>query len=173
MAGRGGFRPNAGRKAGIKNKATLEREQRALDALRGKAARLAPQTWAKDALEDMIPEADELTRSIKGVVARLQGMIFAQLDNPATAAAAATSEVMESLRVWTALLKESYLAASLIKYRAADFQSPKMQRIAVGIGVMGIGAGNVEVAPDNVHQINDPAAAGRVYLRLVEDGRAA
>ena len=160
-----------GRQKGQKNKTTLEREQRMLDELRAKAARLTPQIWGKDALEDMIPEAQELAKVVKGVVARLQVPAYAELEALRLGGKSATP-MLDKMKEWAILLKDVEATASLIAARAGDFQSPKLQRIAVGVGVFGA----AQIAPtsaDNVVQINDPNASARVYLQLVKGEMAA
>jgi hypothetical protein len=157
---------HAGRQKGIKNKATIEREQRLLDELRGKAARLTPQVWAKDALEDLIPAAQNLVDSVRSVVANLQRLAFADLQ------AGRITKKLDKLKEWSALLKETEVAASLIMSRAGDFQSPKPQRIMVGIGIGMLGGAQEALPPPtddgNVVQIDDPVAASRVYQRFVQ-----
>lgn len=158
-----------GRAKGTKNKITLEREQRALEALRGKAARLAPQVWAKDELEDLIPEAKQLLGAIKGVVAQLQARVIDQFQgNPGPVT---DYRALDKLREWASLLKEAQAAASLIMTRAGEYQSPRLQRIAVGgaIGLIGLGGQQEQPATeDNVVTIDDPNAASRVYQRFIQ-----
>lgn len=142
-----------------------------LDELRAKAARLTPQIWGKDALEDMIPEAQELAKVVKGVVARLQVPAYAELEALRLGGKSATP-MLDKMKEWAILLKDVEATASLIAARAGDFQSPKLQRIAVGVGVFGA----AQIAPtsaDNVVQINDPNASARVYLQLVKGEMAA
>lgn len=162
-----------GRQKGQKNKTTLEREQRMLDELRAKAARLTPQIWGKDALEDMIPEAQELAKVVKGVVARLQVPAYAELEALRLGGKSATP-MLDKMKEWAILLKDVEATASLIAARAGDFQSPKLQRIAVGVGVLGgLGGQAPQLVGDNVLRIEDANAAARVYLRLIEGGSRA
>ena len=155
-----------GRQKGVKNRTTLEREQRALDEIRGKAAKLAPQTWGKDALEDLIPQSLEVLGAVKGIVARLQEAAYKQLEPPG----ALDPATWDRLKEWMTLLKDTQATASLIMSRAAEFQSPKLQRIAVGIGIGMIGeSAKANPADDNVVYLDDPNAASRVYQRFIQN----
>jgi hypothetical protein len=159
-------RKTGGRKAGTKNKSTVEHEQRLLDALRARTARLAPQVWAKDALEDLVPEAVELTRAIKGVVADLHKAAQAELQ------IGGVTKNLGRLKDWMTLLKDAEVAASLIMSRAAEFQSPKLSRVAVGIGMISSCHNlNPNGAEDKLVLVGDRNAASRAYQQLVKEIR--
>ena len=107
-----GFK-SGGKQKGTKNKATLEREHRAMEALQQKS--LAPlRTLAKDQLSELVPV-------VKGIV---MGFQQAAMDSGAPGQPGYKVEFWRELRDW---MKTYAQIADL----AADFESPRYRAIAV------------------------------------------
>lgn len=151
-----------GRKKGTPNKATAERERRALEELRGKA-QLLNRALAKDELDDLVPEVKELMQVVKGSVAHFQRAAFlggTGLPGQSGYVAAA----WDKLREWIILLKDVQVAAAVIMAKSADFQSPKYKAIAVMTPPPEMPR---EDHGGKVIEINDPQALARVYQRML------
>jgi hypothetical protein len=113
---------HTGRPKGARNKTTIERERKELEALKERARRAEFSPLAKDELAALIPEAKELLGVVKGIVGRFQREALVE---------GATAAAWDTLKGWMELYAEVMLKASQIEYRAADFQSPKFRAIVV------------------------------------------
>lgn len=147
-----------GRQKGKPNKATIERQRRAMDDLMERARAADPQPWGKDELAALIPEAKELLGVVKGVVARFQRLAMAE---------GAPDSAWERFKTWVDLYAEVMLKTSQIEYRAADFQSPKMRAIAV-LPPPPVPAPKTIEHADNVVDLSDANACSRLYQRRVQ-----
>jgi hypothetical protein len=154
MAGKGS-KPGerrGGRQKGTPNKATREKEQRALEALQQKAK--APlRKLAKDQLAELVPEIKEIVLRFKAAVEKSGGV-------PGTKGYKA--ELWRELREW---IRVYGWAADL----AADFESPRYRAIAVAMT-----PGDAKpAAPIIEHQPADAEErerqANNAYLRLVKN----
>jgi hypothetical protein len=126
---RGGKQPGAGRKPGIKNKATLEREHRAIEALQKKS--LAPiRMLAKDQLAELVP-------TVKGIV---EGFQRAAMDAGGPGQPGFKMDLWRELRDWIRMY-------ATVADLAADFESPRYRAIAVLDGTGGVGTPFVIRAP--------------------------
>jgi hypothetical protein len=119
-----------GRRLGTKNKATLERERRAIEALHKKGAMAPLRALAKDQLAELVPV-------VKGIVARFQ---LAAMQAGAPGDDGYRPDFWKELRDW---IKTYATVADL----AADFESPRYRAIAVMDGTGGVGTPFVLRAP--------------------------
>lgn len=160
MSGASPGERRGGRQRGTKNKATIEREQRALADLQERAQSLPRiKRLAVDALADMVPEADELAKVVKSIVGHKQQLAFAE---------GAEKAAWDDLREWISLYKDVFGVCSQVKHRAADFQAPKYKAIAVMVNPLP----QPESRPIVEHEPRDAAErerrAANAYLTLVK-----
>jgi hypothetical protein len=153
---RGGSKPGqrrGGRPKGGKNKATIEREQRALEALQ-KQAKQPLRKLAKDQLADLVPE-------VKGIVSRFAAAVEEKGGKPGTKGY--KRELWRELKDWIRLY-------GWVADLAADFESPRYRAVAVA---MTPGDGK-PMAPIIEHESANAEererAANQSYLRLVKGG---
>jgi len=150
-----------GRVKGVsKNKATIEREQKALAELanRAKAMQAAgkPLKLAKDELAELIPV-------VKGSVAAFQKAAMGEDGSGAPGKPGFDAGKWKDFREWLEFF-------STLCYRTADFQSPKYRAIAVAVppgdGVAQPPPPMIDHEPQGEH--DRERAANASYLKLVK-----
>lgn len=148
--------PGSGRKKNSRNKATVEREERALKELaeqRFAAGRKL--VLAKDELLEMIPVVKDMVAAFQSAaIANGKGMPDQKGFNP---------EKWSRYKEWAEFLAH-------ICYRAADFQSPKYRAIAVAAapGDLNPGPQPKMIEARNVGDQDRERIANSTYLKLVK-----
>jgi hypothetical protein len=122
-----GFK-SGGKKKGSKNKATLEREHRAIEVIQ-KGMPLV-RTLAKDQLAELVP-------TVKGIV---EGFQRAAMDAGGPGQPGFKMDLWRELRDWIRMY-------ATVADLAADFESPRYRAIAVVDGTGGVGTPFVIRAP--------------------------
>lgn len=155
---KGGFRPGSGRTKGVKNKATLLKEQVAAEIAARTAmdARREGKPLAKDVLE-------EFMLLFKSMAARHQPL---PRNMPVPAGRDPNPALFKEYAELTV-----YTAKSL-----APFQSPTFKAMAITLPGTGPGSGalpgdNAKPVEGKVIDLNDPNVAARAYLTLIKSAR--
>ena len=155
---RGGAQPGAGRKRGGKNKATIEREQRALEALKERAKNHT-RTLAKDDLA-------ELLTVVKASTQAFQLQAFNKGDG-------APGKPGFDPAAWATFKEWAEFYANVCRW-TAEYESPRYKAIAVAMTVI------PQENPRQTIEHSEPAdaaerveRASRTYLTLIKGGRAA
>jgi hypothetical protein len=146
-------RKTGGKKKGTKNKATLEKEHRALEALQQRA-RTPLRKLAKDELADLVPIVKEIALKFRDAALANGGL-------PGTKGYKA--DVWKEAREW---IRVYGWVADL----AADFESPRYRAIAVAMtpGDAKPSAPTIEHQPADAEERE--RTANQSYLRLVKGG---
>lgn len=160
MAGSKKGERRGGRQLGVKNKATLEREQRALAELAEKAAAAHKAgknlKLAKDELAELIPV-------VKSATAGFQKAAMGEAGEGMPGQKGYSAAKWKEFREWLEFF-------STLCYRTADFQSPKYRAIAVAVPpgdpAQPIPERVIEHEPADEHDRERVANAS--YLKLVK-----
>jgi hypothetical protein len=147
----GGAQPGAGRKRGGKNKATIEREQRALEALKERA-KTHTRTLAKDDLA-------ELLTVVKASTQAFQLQAFNKGDG-------APGKPGFDPAAWATFKEWAEFYANVCRW-SAEFESPKYKAIAVVTNLTEAPAPMIDATPTGTEEDQD-RVANQSYLRLVK-----